>query len=122
MIFKDIIMVGLGGFVGSSLRYALSVFMAPIVLATAFPWATLSVNLIGSFAIGLIMALGTSGSLHFFCVMGICGGFTTFSTLSLELFEMVRLGAYSTAAIYILLSVGLGLAAVGAGLLLGTKL
>lgn len=122
MIIKDILMVGLGGFVGSALRYAISFLMAPLVVATSFPWATLSVNLLGSLAIGVVLAMGTSGSFYFFCVAGLCGGFTTFSTLSLELFEMIRAGETTMAVIYLLLSICIGVVAVWAGFMIGDKL
>ena len=106
--------VGLGGFLGSVLRYLLS--LAPLSRAGAFPWNTLVTNVLGAFAIGLIAALSRGGSLDprlvLFLKTGVCGGFTTFSTFALETAGLLQSGRCLPAALYILLSLGLSLAAV----------
>lgn len=109
------IVIGLGGFIGSVLRYlAGKLTLAP---HTAFPLNTLLINVLGSFAIGLIAALvardpGLNPRLVLFARVGLCGGFTTFSTFSLETLELIRAGAYGTAAAYAVLSAVLGVLAV----------
>lgn len=109
------IIVGLGGFAGSVLRYLAG--KLPLGSTTGFPVNTLLINVLGSFVIGLIAALGAKYSgldsrLVLFLKVGLCGGFTTFSTFSLETFELIRAGAYGTAAAYAVLSAVLGVLAV----------
>ena len=109
------IVIGLGGFIGSVLRYlAGKLTLAP---HTAFPLNTLLINVLGSFAIGLIAALaardpGLNPRLVLFVRVGLCGGFTTFSTFSLETFELLRAGHYGMAALYAVLSAALCVLAV----------
>ena len=108
------IAVGLGGFIGSVLRYLAG--KIPLPSSGGFPASTLAVNVLGSFAIGLLAALaakhsGFSPRLLLFMKAGVCGGFTTFSTFSLESLELIRAGACGTAAAYMLLSAALGVLA-----------
>lgn len=122
-MIKNILLVGIGGFAGSVLRYLVSVFMLPMVAATGFPVATLAVNITGSLIIGSILGLcSNSQSLYYLLIVGLCGGFTTFSSFSLETVNMFRLGNPGGAILYILLSVICGLAAVWGGFYIGTKL
>ena len=109
------IIAGLGGFAGSVLRYLAG--KLPLGSTTGFPVNTLLINVLGSFVIGLIAALGAKYSgldsrLVLFLKVGLCGGFTTFSTFSLETFELIRAGACGTAAAYAVLSAVLGVLAV----------
>ena len=109
------IIAGLGGFVGSVLRYLAG--KLPLGQTTDFPVNTLLIKVLGSFVIGLIAALGAKYSgldsrLVLFLKVGLCGGFTTFSTFSLETFELIRAGACGTAAAYAVLSAVLGVLAV----------
>ena len=80
-----------------------------------FPWATLTVNVAGSFLIGLFYALSArlhlSEETRLFLTTGLCGGFTTFSTFSHENLALLRQGAYGAFALYATLSVATGLAA-----------
>lgn len=107
--------VGLGGFIGAILRYFIS--LIPIKNPESFPITTFIINIIGAFAIGCI-ALAVSKNenidprLLLFLKVGICGGFTTFSTFSLETAELIKNGSIIIAVIYIVLSVGLGVLAV----------
>lgn len=110
----DCFAVGLGGFLGSVLRY----LAGKIPLEThGFPVHTLCINVIGSFVIGCIACL-VSKNPHIdprwilFFKVGICGGFTTFSTFSLETQQLMHTGQYMMAALYVLLSMILGVFAV----------
>jgi CrcB protein len=105
----SLLMVALGGAAGSVARYLISA-AAIESLGAAFPWGTLAVNILGSAAIGIAAGLGVQGEARLLLVSGFLGGFTTFSAFSLEtglLFER----APALAALYVLASVGLGLAA-----------
>ena len=113
--------VGIGGALGSVARYAVSLGAARW-LGAAFPWGTLIVNVAGSFAIGLLAALVTADGrptlgtdARAFVMIGILGGFTTFSSFSLETLNLARAGAVSAAAANAGLSLVLSLAAVWLG-------
>ena len=91
-----------------------------------FPWGTLLINVLGSFVIGLFGALtGSRGAvsvppdIRVFVMVGICGGFTTFSSFSLQTLELLQSGEILSAGSYILGSVVLCLLAVWVGALLG---
>ena len=106
--------MGLGGCLGSVLRYLLS--LVPLDRTGSFPVNTLLTNVLGAFAIGLLAALsrqsGLDSRLVLFLKTGVCGGFTTFSTFALETTGLLQSGRYLPAALYVLLSLGLSLAAV----------
>ena len=111
----DCLAVGLGGFAGSVLRYLAG--RLPLQSPEGFPYVTLMINVLGSFAIGLIAAVAAKRAdidprLVLFLRVGLCGGFTTFSTFSSETFSLLRAGSYVGAAAYVLLSVLLGVLAV----------
>lgn len=111
----NIIFVGLGGFVGAVLRYLIG--LIPIKGNEAFPINTLIINVIGAFAIGIIAALATKNKelnpqLILFLKVGICGGFTTFSTFALETQNLLKAGNMFLAFLYIILSVILSISAV----------
>jgi CrcB protein len=118
--------VALGGGLGAWLRYATGIaFTRAIgpVAATAFPWATLTVNVAGSLAMGLLAGWlarhGTGGEQwRLLLGVGVLGGFTTFSAFSLELALLIERGNLGTAALYAALSVLAGLAGLFAGLAL----
>ena len=104
-----ILLVALGGAVGSVARHLVSV-AAFAALGPAFPWGTLAVNILGSAAIGVAAGMGIEGQQRLLLVTGVLGGFTTFSAFSLEtgaLFER----SPPLAALYVVASVTLGLAA-----------
>lgn len=109
--------VGLGGALGAIARFALS---AAIGAHHVFPWATLGINIAGSFAIGLIW--GAYGAAEWFqqwgrlfLVVGLLGGFTTFSAFSLETLNLLQSTRYISAASYIVASVSACLVAVVLG-------
>lgn len=120
-ILLDCVFVGLGGFVGSVLRYVVS--LLPLRHDSGFPLLTLCINVLGAFVLGLIVALfGRSSALDprtlLFLKVGLCGGFTTFSTFALEAQGLLSGGKPGVAALYMLLSIVLCVGAVyGAGAL-----
>lgn len=111
MIWKNLIMVGVGGMLGSILRYATGL----LIKHDGFPAATLAVNILGSFVIGCVMALAAKQDnftdWRLFLATGICGGFTTFSAFSWECQQMLQQQRYATAACYIGTSLIAGIAA-----------
>ena len=118
---KALLLVGAGGFAGSALRYLISRLMLPWAVSSGFPFSTLTVNVAGSLLIGALMGLGLSGGWALLCIVGFCGGFTTFSTFSLETVTLLRAGSYLPAALYMWSSMVLSIAAVCGGYYLGTK-
>ena len=115
-MLKNFLLVGLGGCLGSMLRYAAWHF----IKSENFPAATLLVNILGSFIIGIIIGLsmkdaGFSQSWKVFLTTGICGGFTTFSAFSIENMLMLQNGKYLLSLAYISGSILFGIAAAGAG-------
>lgn len=115
-MIKNLLLVGLGGGIGSMLRYATGL----LINSKHFPYATLTVNIIGSFIIGIIVAMsikeaGLPGQWKLFLATGICGGFTTFSAFSLENMELLQSGKPGMAIMYIMLSVVLGIGAAFLG-------
>ena len=124
---QAILLVAFGGAAGSLARYWMTLVAAQLVGET-FPWGTLAINVIGSFVIGVFAALtGGDGvfagnmSLRLLVMVGICGGFTTFSSFSLQTFMLLREGAYLWAAFYVTASVLSCLAATAAGLAAFTR-
>jgi CrcB protein len=102
------IAVGIGGALGSLLRYAVGgVWLSPASLD--FPWGTFAVNVTGSFALGFLgryLAPPHAGPAWFlFFTVGVCGGYTTFSTFALDAFTLVERGATARALGYVTLSV-----------------
>ncbi len=120
----SVLCVGAGGFVGAVSRYGLGL----IPLASGLPLVTLLINLVGSVVIG---AVAEAASLTptalpreavLFLKVGLCGGFTTFSTFSLETLELIEGGQWAVAGGYALASVVLCVAGVLAGKLLARTL
>lgn len=119
---KTVLLVALGGALGSVARYLFMVAATRFV-GSGFPWGTLGVNIFGSFAIGSIigiLAFMTQWTQEFraFAVVGVLGGFTTFSTFSLDALLLWEKGSYIHFALYIVGSVAMSLAAAGGGLYL----
>jgi fluoride exporter len=115
-MFKNFLLVGLGGAIGSMLRYAISL----LVTVKQFPYGTFIVNITGSFIIGAVLALSLKNELFshnwkIFLATGICGGFTTFSAFAAENMALLQSGKYGIALMYILASLLLGIAAVVLG-------
>jgi CrcB protein len=113
--------VAAGGAVGSVARYGAGLAVARL-LGEAFPWGTLAINIVGSFIIGWFATLTTaegplpaSNDVRLLVMVGFCGGFTTFSSFSLQTLALLRGGDWPGAVGNVLLSVTLCLAAVTAG-------
>ncbi|MDR0982941.1 MAG: fluoride efflux transporter CrcB [Culturomica sp.] len=123
---KEIIYIFIGGGIGSALRYLVQVVLHERIVPYNFPWATLVVNLLGSFLIGLFYALSErfhfSSEVRLFLTAGLCGGFTTFSTFSNDGLALLKDGFYGTFIMYTLISVGIGIIAVVAGGYVGKQL
>lgn len=117
---QTIISIAAGGALGSVLRHLVGK-ASLAVLGAAFPYGTLLVNVIGSFAIGALVAAfahvgNPSQELRAFLVVGLLGGFTTFSAFSLDVVTLYERGELATAVLYIALSLVLSLAGIIAGL------
>ena len=112
--------VALGGAIGASMRYLTSVGTMRLI-GPGFPWATLTVNVVGSFLMGaLVVVLAQKGGMKAapFLMTGVLGGFTTFSAFSLDALTLYERGQSSVAMGYVLASVVLSLAAIVAGMVL----
>jgi CrcB protein len=117
-VLRQSVLVGAGGFVGSCLRYWAGLAGARLAGAPT-PWATAFVNVTGCLAIGFLAARVLSPELRAFCLVGVLGGYTTFSTFGFETWSLLEQGRTGQALASVLVQVGLGLAAVAAGLALG---
>jgi len=112
--------VGVGGAIGSLARHEVNIFFGH-VLERSVPYATATVNLLGSVAIGLLAGLLATGRLHMstemrtFVFVGILGGFTTFSSFMLDTFTLGHGGEHALAFWNVVLQTAFGLAAVWAG-------
>ena len=117
-IIQNILFVGCGSFLGGVARYIISVVMKGA--SKGFPWGTLLVNLAGCLFIGLLWGhfgknCNECSSWYLFLTVGLCGGFTTFSTFSKEALTMLQAGQICGFATYVVVSVfaGIALAALG---------
>lgn len=122
MTIKTILLVGFGGALGSIARYAGYRYFQQL-LPYAFPFGTFMVNIIGCFLIGILFGIASrfgSFSTEFRLLMmtGFCGGFTTFSALTLEGMQLLNQGRFVIFFLYFALSVVLGLMATFAGALI----
>lgn len=119
-MYRILFIVGLGGAIGSILRYLAYVYLSKLV-AQAFPFGTFVVNIFGCLAIGVVFGLSErfkwlSPEWRLFLATGICGGFTTFSAFAYENIKLLQNGNYTTFFIYSLLSFVFGLLAVLVGM------
>jgi len=112
ILTHPILLVGLGGAVGSNLRYWLGWWMRQHGYTATFPWHTLFINATGSMLLALIAVLVRDRVGPWFLLLGVglCGGYTTFSTFSLETVELVRKGRMDLASLYVGASTLLGFA------------
>ncbi len=114
----DCIAVGIGGFIGAVCRYLIG--MVPLKEGCTFPIKTFLINIAGSFLIGIIAALAMKtdpldSRTVLFLKVGLCGGFTTFSSFALETADLMKDGKIHLVALYTVLSVTFGVLAVFAG-------
>ncbi len=116
---KPLLIIGIGGALGSICRYLVQVYVGKYT-TLSFPFGTLVVNLTGCFLIGILFGLSNKYAWmtldwRLFLITGICGGYTTFSSFSLESMMLFRQGNYTYFFLYILGSVTVGLLATIAG-------
>jgi len=118
--------VTIGSAIGGFLRYAIT--RLTLTLSISFPFGTVLINVLGSFVIGYFGTLTlqsgkypASDNLRLFVMVGICGGFTTFSSFSLQTFDLMRSGGWGRALANVVLSVVLCVGAVAAGHLLAQQ-
>lgn len=120
-MIKQLLLVGLGGGIGSIFRYLTSVWTAKYYV-NAFPLATFITNILGCFAIGLLIGYfsntNTDNNLKLLFITGFCGGYTTFSTFAAENISLLQNQNYFTLIAYTLASVLVGFLAVGLGLMI----
>lgn len=112
-MLRDFLLVALGGALGSMSRYALSLLAQWLSLSTL--WSTLAANSLGSFLIGIAFAL-LKGDGYLLVAVGFCGGFTTFSTFSLQAVQLFQCGQKGLALLYIAGSLALSIGCVVVGL------
>lgn len=117
---QNIIAVFIGGGIGAVLRYLTGIFTLKYLAGLSFPVSTFIVNIAGCFILGILFALfmdkpDINVSLKLALTAGFCGGLTTFSTFSLEIFQMLSGEHFLQGFIYIVISLILGLTAVWLG-------
>lgn len=121
-----ILLIALGGAVGSVARYLLGQGIQGALSHHNFPVGTLTVNILGCFAIGVLAKVLLHGQtelpLRAALMIGFCGGFTTFSTFTLETFAFIQGGEWARAALYVAMSAFICIAATAAGFALGRPL
>lgn len=119
----EMVVVGLGGFIGAVLRYGVTRWVQRLA-AGGFPYGTFLVNVAGCLVIGVVFALvetrpQISANVRLFLTVGLLGSFTTFSTFGYETFELLRNGFWGLATANVVGSAALGLCAVVAGRFIG---
>ncbi len=121
-VVQHFIAIGLGGFAGALCRYA-GVRWVHSWTGDGFPWGTFVVNVAGSFLLGLVLAVASvravDPDLRAAVAVGFCGSLTTMSSFSFETLSLLERGAYVLAAGNVLLSVGVCVASVWCGLVVG---
>ncbi len=115
------IIVGIGGFIGTVCRYLVG--LLPLKLENGFPIKTLAINFAGAFLLGLITAAAVKSKsinpqIALMLKVGVCGGFTTFSTFAYESVDLMKNGSLTVAFCYIAVSIILGVLAVFAAQML----
>jgi fluoride exporter len=117
----NLILVGIGGALGSMARHGVGAAIARATPVNVTPYATMTVNLAGCLAIGVLAGLVAShrlvmgNGMRAFVFVGVLGGFTTFSSLGLDTFTLAHGGRVGVAAVNVAVQVGVGLALVAAG-------
>ena len=120
---QSFLLVGVGGAIGSIARYGVGVLVGQ-VWRSDFPLATLLINIVGSLAMGLLVGLlakftpSWQTEARLFLAIGVLGGFTTFSSFSLDTITLIERGQIGPAALYVALSVAVSVAGLYLGLLM----
>jgi CrcB protein len=117
---SQVLVVGAGGFIGSALRFLIGGWVQRLAVAGVFPFGTLVVNVIGCLLIGFLGGLAESRQImeyghRLFLMVGVLGGFTTYSAFALETLSLMNEGAVARALANMLLHLLLGFAAAAAG-------
>lgn len=128
-----VLLVAIGGAIGSLGRWAIAEYGRRLVIhhrsygdaVRITPWLTFVANSIACFLLGIIVAMtgsasGTGELAYLLLAAGLCGGLSTMSTAALDVIELVRSGATAVAVGYLLLSIGVGMAMLWIGLVIGT--
>lgn len=115
-MLKSILIVGFGGFIGTVARFLTSRYFQENI-TSVFPWSTFTINIIGSLLIGIFYGISEKGDfmspdVRLFLTVGICGGFTTFSTFSNDAFLLLKQDEWLRFAFYTSMSFFFGLLAV----------
>lgn len=122
LAWKDLALVAIGGAAGSSARYLVGKVMGPGADA-GFPWHTFAVNVSGAFTLALLVVIaprsGWPGWWRPLLAVGVLGGYTTFSTFTLETVELALKGHWMVAGLYVLSSLVAGTAGAGLGIAIG---
>ena len=115
---RNLVYIFLGGGVGSVLRYLISMYTQKLVKIGSFPLGTFLVNILGCFMIGFLTSyfMKSDNYLKYLLITGLCGGFTTFSTFSIENYSLWENQQFATLIFYIVLSVLIGFIAVFSGM------
>ena len=121
-MIREVLAVGLGGAVGSILRFMLSTVMLAGYTFLGFPLGTFTVNALGSLIIGILMAVLEDKTYTLIGIVGFCGGFTTFSTFSADTIKLLRVGDWSSASLYIIMSIVVCLICTALGIWIGTTI
>lgn len=116
---KTLLLIGSGGFIGSVLRYLISKYIV-VHYSNDFPWSTLLINVAGSLLLGFLWGIEEKGHLlsqdvFLMLTIGLCGGFTTFSTFSGESFQLLKTNQYLYFSIYAVFSVMFSILALAGG-------
>ena len=120
-MFKDILFVGIGGGIGSIMRFLTSRFTARLVAAQWLFLGTLAANLIGCFLIGILSGwmlshMPDNQPFRLLFIVGFCGGYTTFSTFAFENYRLIEMNQWGILLLYLLASIVLGIIAVWLGM------
>lgn len=120
-MFRDILFVGIGGGIGSMMRFLTSRFTARLVAAQWLFLGTLAANLIGCFLIGILSGwmlshMPDNQPFRLLFIVGFCGGYTTFSTFSFENYRLIEMNQWGILLLYLPASVVLGIIAVWLGM------
>ena len=133
MLMLAVLLVAIGGAIGSLGRWAIAEYGRRLVVhhrsrvdaVRIAPWLTVLANMIACFLLGIIVAMTGSASgsgelAYLLLAAGLCGGLSTLSTAAMDIIELVRAGATAVAVGYLLLSIGVGMAMLWLGLVIGT--